>query len=58
MKWIKGLEEKMPEPEFYDEDEPLMDDVCPNCGHEYDEIDFEYQICHYCYFNNNKNQQH
>ncbi len=21
---------------------------CPNCGREYDEIDFEYQRCHFC----------
>jgi len=21
---------------------------CPNCGHPFDEIDFEYQICHFC----------
>lgn len=27
---------------------------CPNCGHEYDEIDYEYQICHFCKYNNNK----
>lgn len=28
---------------------------CPNCGREYDEIDYEYQICHLCGFNNNPN---
>lgn len=39
----------------YYEDEDLchMDDRCPNCGIEYDEIDFEYQICHHCKHNNN-----
>jgi len=21
---------------------------CPACGREYDEIDYEYQICHHC----------
>ncbi len=26
---------------------------CPNCGIEYDQIDYEYQICHLCKFNNN-----
>ncbi len=24
------------------------DEFCPECGHEYDEIDWEYQICHLC----------
>ena len=39
----------------FDEDlgEELMDEFCPNCGREYDEIDYEYQICHICKFNNN-----
>lgn len=41
----------------FDDDEDLwLDDVCPNCGNEYDEIDFEYQICHICKFNNNKTE--
>jgi len=39
------------EPDF--DDEIILDETCPNCGHEYDEIDYEYQICHYCKFNNN-----
>jgi len=46
--------EDLPEPDFDDEDfEANMDDVCPNCFEEYDEIDHEYQICHICGFNNN-----
>ena len=36
-----------------DEDEIILDDCCPKCGREYDEIDYEYQICHRCKFNNN-----
>ena len=40
--------------EIYDEEEPVMDDICPGCGEEYDEIDYEYQICHLCKTNNNK----
>jgi hypothetical protein len=34
--------------EIYNTDEPVMDDICPSCGNEYDEIDYEYQICHLC----------
>ncbi len=36
-----------------DLDEEVLDTNCPNCGREYDEIDDEFQICHYCGFNNN-----
>lgn len=32
---------------FYDEDEG-MNTHCPDCGREYDEIDYEYQICTPC----------
>lgn len=35
------------------EDEPLLDEYCPSCGTEYDEIDYEYQICNHCGYNNN-----
>jgi hypothetical protein len=40
---------------WWDEDseELELDDNCPNCGKEYDEIDKEFQICHLCGFNNN-----
>ena len=34
------------------EDENLFDS-CPNCGREYDEIDYEYQICHVCKYDAN-----
>ena len=38
-----------------DEDDVfLASDFCPKCGKDYDEIDYEYQICHHCKFNNNK----
>lgn len=31
---------------YGDEDEGL--DSCPNCGRDYDEIDQEFQKCHFC----------
>lgn len=37
-----------------DEDEVVLDWECPNCHREYDEIDYEFQICHICKFNNRK----
>ena len=47
-------------PDFEDDDyfdmdgeEEKLDDDCPYCGAEYDEIDREYQICSKCGFNNN-----
>jgi len=36
-----------------DDDEVILDENCPNCGREYDEIDYEYQICHICDHINN-----
>ncbi len=35
---------------YYDDfnDMVLLDEYCPDCGEYYDEIDYEYQICHYC----------
>lgn len=36
-----------------DDDELNLDSACPNCGVEYDMVDYEYQICHVCKFNNN-----
>ena len=42
-----------PEDDFLDDDPPDGDLDCPYCGREYDEIDFEFQICSYCKFNNN-----
>lgn len=44
-----------PEDWDYDEEESQLPEFCPNCGYEYDEIDYEYQICHVCGYNNNKN---
>ncbi len=37
-----------------DDDSGSMDDSCPNCGTEYDDIDYEYQICSICGFNHSK----
>jgi hypothetical protein len=31
-----------------DDDYDGLDDVCPNCHTEYDQVDREYQICHLC----------
>lgn len=31
-----------------------LDLDCPSCGKEYDEIDFDYQICNYCGYDNNE----
>lgn len=43
------------DPDFYlDEEEKILDEICPNCKRRYDPIDLEYQICHHCNFNNNK----
>ena len=45
----------LPEPDFdVDEDEIKLDQDCPNCGKHYDDIDYEYQICHICNHDNNK----
>ncbi len=46
--------EELPEPDF-EEEESGYDD-CQNCGREFDEIDHEYQICHYCGFDSEKGQ--
>lgn len=44
---------------FFDEEfnDYKLDDYCPNCGTAYDDIDYEYQICHYCKHNNNNTTQ-
>lgn len=39
------------EDSLWDDDEK-MDETCPNCHRQYDAIDYEYQICHICKFNN------
>ncbi len=36
------------------EDEETMPQCCPNCGREYDDIDYEFQICHICGFDNSQ----
>ena len=46
--------EEFEDEEFEDEDRNMYDS-CPNCGRAYDEIDFEYQICHFCKFDANVN---
>jgi hypothetical protein len=41
---------ELPEPDFddLDEYEESLFEFCPFCGREFDEIDYEYQICHFC----------
>ena len=36
----------------FDDGEEQLDESCPNCGIEYDDVDYEYQICHWCGFQN------
>jgi len=38
----------------FDDDGIILDETCPKCNRDYDEIDFEYQICNICKYNNNK----
>ncbi|HEY4148917.1 MAG TPA: hypothetical protein VGM41_08310 [Chitinophagaceae bacterium] len=38
-----------------EEEETKLDDCCPNCGRTYDEIDYEFQICHRCDYVNDNN---
>ena len=55
--WDKTAQEQNDEDDYLfndDSDEELFDSNCPCCGEEYDEIDYEYQICHMCKYNNNK----
>lgn len=42
----------------YDEhdDDSQLDHTCPYCHTEYDNIDYEFQICHICKFDNNKSK--
>jgi len=49
----------LPEPDFeseYDDDNEGLLENCPCCGREYDEIDIDYQICHHCKFDAEKNE--
>ncbi len=48
--------QNLPDPDGWDDPECFGDTSCPNCGLEYDEVDYEYQICHICKFNNNDTQ--
>lgn len=32
----------------YEDDDSNLSNTCPKCNRDYDEIDYEYQICHYC----------
>lgn len=49
---------KLPEPDWDDDFvDKSGDEDCPNCGKEYDEIDYDFQICHYCGFINNKDKK-
>lgn len=45
----------MSKEEFYDDEDSLYEDEleteCPKCGRDYDEIDYEYQICSKCGWN-------
>ena len=50
----ENIEEEESSDTFFDDtDEYQLYDNCPRCGTAYDEIDYEYQICHYCHFNAN-----
>ncbi|MGZ8505706.1 MAG: hypothetical protein ACXWW0_00245 [Bacteroidia bacterium] len=43
---------------FWDDDDELVSDLdCPNCGRAYDDVDFEYQICHRCDHVNLRNKK-
>ena len=33
------------------------DEDCPFCGEHYDEVDYEYQICHHCGMENNREEK-
>ncbi|MEO8231624.1 MAG: hypothetical protein ABI638_05045 [Ignavibacteriota bacterium] len=35
-----------------DDEEITVDETCPQCGNDYDDIDFDYHICHRCGYNN------
>lgn len=37
---------------YGDLDESNLNDTCPNCGAYYDDFDFEFQICHFCKYDN------
>ncbi len=39
--------------EYFDLVENSPDEICPSCCNEYDDADFDFQICHICGFDNN-----
>lgn len=39
-----------------DEDDNGMFHFCPNCDREYDEIDYDFQICSRCHFDAEKSE--
>ncbi len=54
-KWLETQALSAPEDPIdddYDENE-FVDEICPACGRDYDQVDMEYQICHHCKHNNN-----
>lgn len=52
---MEGKTENQLPPDWWDDDEEInLDDTCPYCSEDYDEIDYEYQMCHHCGFNNTK----
>jgi len=36
------------------EPENILLEYCPKCERQYDDLDFEYQICHWCRHDNSK----
>lgn len=40
----------------FDDGEEQLPTHCPNCAYEYDAIDYKYQICHLCGFDNSKHE--
>lgn len=50
-------EQERIEDDFWEDDEDFdLYTSCPNCGEDYDEIDYEYQICSLCKYNANNQQ--
>jgi hypothetical protein len=43
-----GFETSRFDDDDFDDDYDGLDDTCPNCHTEYDQVDREYQICHLC----------
>ena len=43
--------------DYDDVEETQMDDSCQKCHREYDDADYDFQICHWCGYNNNQNKR-